>query len=152
MAVRLNSSVSSIIDSLSSIGVHLLLIDPVVLRKLFVHESPLDTSDIDLITFGVTKESVRKFSKDFNEQNVSVEYSKDSHDSIDHIFIECQQKIVHLAVLHKYHSYYLINVNSVPLRKGLQLSYGDKLRAIESYELANDKGLVSLFCLLVKRR
>lgn len=51
--------------------------------------------------------------------------------STDHIFIEFKRKIVHLAVLHKYKTFYLVERNEISLTQDIQLSYGDKLRAID---------------------
>ncbi len=112
-----------------------MLIDPYVLNHLFISQFSFDKIDKQLITFGITDESTDKFLKHFHQTPFSIKLSKhissNQKHSIDHIFIEYQQKIIHLAILHKYHSYYLIEKNTLPLSDDAQLSYGDTLRAIE---------------------
>ena len=67
--------------------------------------------------------------------NFSIKTSKNNlptyKTSIDHVFIEYENKTVHLAILHKYNSYYLIQENTHPLSNDIHLSYGDTLRAVE---------------------
>ena len=80
-------------------------------------------------------DSVETFFQQFKETNISIKLSKNiltnRKISIDHIFIEYQQNIIHLAVLHKYHSYYLIYENTLRLSANIHLSFGDTIRAIE---------------------
>jgi hypothetical protein len=114
---------------------NLLLIDPYVLNHIFIHRLPFDEIDKQLITFAIIDESIERFLRYFQQSPFSLQISKtilpNQKSSINHIFIEYQQKTIHLAVLHKYHSYYLIERNTLPLSNDIQLTYGDTLRAVE---------------------
>jgi len=120
---------------LFELKLNLILIDPDVLNSIFIRQLPFDKIDKQLITFAITDESVKTFFESIHDIQFSIKISKsilpNRKTSIGHIFIEYQHKIVHLAVLHKYHSYYLIHKNTLRLSDDIQLSYGDKLRAID---------------------
>ncbi|CAF3462449.1 unnamed protein product [Rotaria socialis] len=137
---RSNSTFSIILDDLLPLKVNLLLIDPYVLQYLFIGQFSFDKLEKELITFGIIDEFVENFLQTFQGNNFSINISKNdlsNHKiSTDHIFIEYQQKIIHLAVLHEYKSFYLIEENTISLSTNIQLSYGDTLRAVERTEIA----------------
>ncbi len=108
---------------------NLLLIDPYVLDYLFIRQLSFDKLDKRLITFGIIDPPYKTFYQYFLEKEVSIKISKDI--SVNHIFIEYKHKIIHLAVLHPYYSFYLVQENTLSLSDDIQLSYGDKLRVIE---------------------
>jgi len=130
-----NSTFYVILNHLFELKVNLILIDPSVLNSIFIRQLSFDQLEKQLITFAIIDESVETVFESIQQTNFSIKLSKtilsNQKISISHIFIEYQHKIVHLAVLHKYHSYYLIHKNNLPLSDDIQLSYGDKLRAIE---------------------
>lgn len=126
---RSNSTFSFILDDLYELKLNLLLIDPYVLDYLFIRQLSFEKFDKQLITFGVIDLSFEIFIQYFQEKNFVIKISKNI--SIDHIFIEYKQKIIHLAILHPYYSFYLIQKNTLSLFDNIQLSYGDTLRAIE---------------------
>jgi len=126
---RSNSTFSFILVDLYELKLNLLLIDPYVLDYLFIRQLSFEKFDKQLITFGVIDLSFEIFIQYFQEKNFIIKISKNI--SIDHIFIEYKQKIIHLAILHPYYSFYLIQKNTLSLFDNIQLSYGDTLRAIE---------------------
>jgi len=126
---RSNSTFSFILDDLYELKLNLLLIDPYVLDYLFIRQLSFEKFDKQLITFGVIDLSFENFVEYFQNKNFIIKISKNI--SIDHIFIEYKQKIIHLAILHPYHSFYLVKKNSLSLSNDIQLSYGDTIRAIE---------------------
>jgi hypothetical protein len=130
-----NSTFYVILNHFFELKLNLILIDPYVLNYLFIRQLSFDQLEKQLITFAIIDESVETVFESIQQTNFSIKLSKtilsNQKISIGHIFIEYQQKIIHLAVLHKYHSYYLIHKNNLPLSDDIQLSYGDKLRAIE---------------------
>ncbi len=130
-----NSTFNVILNHLFQLKLNLILIDPYVLNYLFIRQLSFDQLEKQLITFAIIDESVEAVFESIQQMKFSIKVSKtvlsNEKTSIDHIFIEYQHKIVHLAVLHKYHSYYLIHKNNLPLSDDIQLSYGDKLRVIE---------------------
>ncbi|CAF0764509.1 unnamed protein product [Rotaria sp. Silwood1] len=134
-----NSIFHFILDRLLQIKINLFLIDPYVLNYLFIDELPFDKLEKQLITFAIIDDSVERFFRYFQERNFSIKLSEtilsNQKTSIDHIFIEYKNKIIHLAVLHKYKSFYLIQKNILPLSENIQLSYGDTLRAVEPIEI-----------------
>ena len=111
---------------------NLLLIDPYTLNYLFVDQLSFENFNKKSITFGIIDQSLEKFIPYLEENHFTFRISKST--ALDHIFIEYQQKIVHLAILHPYYTYYLVRPTSLSLLDDVQLSYGDKLRAIEQYE------------------
>jgi hypothetical protein len=126
---RLNSTFSYILSHLLNFKLNLLLIDPDVLNYLFIDQSSFDKLDKRLITFGITDQSIEKYFSYLEEKQFSIKISKNI--SLDHVFIEYKQNIIHLAILHPYHSYYLIQENTLTLSDDIQLYYGDVLRAVE---------------------
>jgi len=126
---RSNSTFYFILDHLFDLKLNLLLIDPFVLDFLFIRQLSFDKFDKQLITFGIVNQSFETFFQYFQEKKFSIKISRNI--SIDHIFIEYKQKIIHLAILYPYHSYYLIQKNTLSLSDQIQLSYGDTLRAVE---------------------
>ncbi|CAF1108246.1 unnamed protein product [Rotaria sordida] len=136
---RSNSTFYFIFDHLLQLKVNLLLIDPYVLNYLFIEQLSFDKLERQLITFAITDDLVERFIQYFQETIFSITISENilsNHKtSIDHIFIEYKQKIIHLAILHKYKSFYLIEENILPLSENIQLSYGDTLRAVEPVEV-----------------
>ncbi|CAF0892593.1 unnamed protein product [Rotaria sordida] len=136
---RSNSTFYFIFDHLLQLKVNLLLIDPYVLNYLFIEQLSFDKLERQLITFAITDDLVERFIQYFQETIFSIKISENilsNHKtSIDHIFIEYKQKIIHLAILHKYKSFYLIEENILPLSENIQLSYGDTLRAVEPVEV-----------------
>ncbi|CAF0987460.1 unnamed protein product [Rotaria sordida] len=136
---RSNSTFYFIFDHLLQLKVNLLLIDPYVLNYLFIEQLSFDKLERQLITFAITDDLVERFIQYFQETIFSIKISENilsTHKtSIDHIFIEYKQKIIHLAILHKYKSFYLIEENILPLYENIQLSYGDTLRAVEPVEV-----------------
>lgn len=107
----------------------LLLIDPYVLKHLFIDHLSFDQLDRELITFGLVDHSIEKHFSSLKDKGFSIRTSANIF--LDHVFIEYKEKIVHLAILHPYHTFYLIETNTRFLASRIQLSYGDKLRAIE---------------------
>ena len=128
---RSNSTFGYLLESVSRSKVDLLLIDPDVLDQLFVRRGSLDSLTQRWMTFGIVDQSVDAFLSHLQRTNFSVKISKDPLQSPDHLFIEYQEKILHLAVLHKYHSYYLVEPNTLSLPADVQLSFGDTLRIVE---------------------
>ena len=124
-----NSTFYYIIGHLRHLKLNLLLIDPNVLNDLFIDQLPFDQLGEELITFGITDQSIERFFPYLEEQKFSIKTSENV--ALDHVFIQSNEKIVHLAVLHPYHSYYLIQQNTLSLPDHIQLTYGDKLRAVE---------------------
>ncbi len=126
---RSNSTFYFILDHLFELKLNLLLIDPYVLDYLFIHQLSFEKLDKRLITFGIIDPPYEMFYQYFLEKEVSIKISKDI--SVNHIFIEYKHEIIHLAVLHPYYSFYLVQENTLSISDDIQLSYGDKLRAIE---------------------
>ena len=130
-----NSTFYIILNHLFQLKLNLILIDPHVLDYIFIRQLSFDKLQKQLITFAIIDESLETVFESIQGIEFSRKVSKtillNHKTSVGHIFIEYQYKIVHLAVLHKYHSYYLIYKNTLPLSDDTQLSYGDKLRAIE---------------------
>ncbi|CAF1098910.1 unnamed protein product [Adineta steineri] len=128
----LNSNISLVLEYISKLNINLLLIDPVVLDYLFIRHLSLQKR---LITFGILNESIPFLDPLFSIQNFSITLSTNmKKTSIDHIFIEYNQQIIHLAILHKQNSYFLIHKNTAQLPIDIKLSYGDTLRILEPFE------------------
>ncbi len=127
---RSNSLFYFILDHLFKLELNLLLIDPYVLDYLFIRQLSFDKLDKRLITFGIIDQPFEIFFQYFQKKNFSIKISI-KNISIDHIFIEYKQKTIQLAILHPYYSFYLVQENTLSLSDDIQLSYGDKLRAIE---------------------
>ncbi|CAF1633587.1 unnamed protein product, partial [Adineta ricciae] len=123
------SNLDLILIYLSKCHINLLLIDPFVLEFLFVQQLSYKQLRKRLITFGIFNDSLRLLEPIFSINNFSVKLSNS-----DHIFIEYDQQIVHLAVLHPQNSYFLIQKNLLPLPSDVHLSYGDTPRVIEPQE------------------
>jgi hypothetical protein len=130
------SNFDFILEYLSTFNINLLLIDPILLNHLFILQFSFEKFPKRLITFGISNNSIPS-----NHPLFSIKTS------IDHIFIEYNQHIIHLAILHEEKTYFLIQKNTIQLPTDVELSYGDKLRAIESssteVNLMNDKYLFS---------
>ena len=126
---QLNSTFYPILQHLSALKLKLLLIDPYVLKYLFIDRLPFDHLNRQLITFGLVDHSIEKHFSSLKKKGFTIKTSTNIF--LDHIFIEYKEKIVHLAILHPYHSFYLIQTNTRFVPSNIQLSYGDKLRAIE---------------------
>lgn len=126
---RFNSTFSQILDHLSAVKLKLILIDPHVLKHLFVSQLSFDHLDRQWITFGVIDSSIEKYFPFFKQQGLTIQTSTNIF--LDHVFLEYKQKIVHIAILHRHYSFYLIHPNLLPLSNQIELAYGDKLRAIE---------------------
>ncbi|CAF0848342.1 unnamed protein product [Adineta steineri] len=125
---RSKSTFYFIINYLFQSKFNLILIDPHVLRHLFIHHISFDQLEKPFITFAIHDESVERLIESLQDVKFSIKIST------DHIFIEYENKTVHLAILHKYNSYYLIHKNTLLLSNDIHLSYGDKLRAVEHME------------------
>ncbi len=110
---------------LSKLNINLLLIDPFLLDHLFIRQFSFQQFSKRLITFGISNNSIPLIYPLFSIKNLSIKTS------IDHIFIEYNQKIIHLAILHNEKTYFLIRKNTIQLPINVELSYGDKPRAIE---------------------
>lgn len=126
---QLNSTFYPILQHLSTLKFKLLLIDPYVLKHLFIDRLPFDHLNRELITFGLVDHSIEKHFPSLKKKGFTIKTSTDIF--LDHVFIGYEGKIIHLAILHPYHSFYLIQMNTRFLPSNIQLSYGDKLRAIE---------------------
>jgi hypothetical protein len=124
-----NSTFYYIIDYLFDLKLNLLLIDPYVLNYLFIDQLSFDKLDKQLITFGIIDQSIERYFSYLSEKKFSIKISKNPF--LDHVFIEYKQKIIHLAILHPYHSFYLIQENIYTISDHIQLYYGDILRAVE---------------------
>jgi hypothetical protein len=121
-----------ILDYLSKFNINLLLIDPFLLDHLFIRHLSFKQLQKRLITFGIFNDSISTIHPLFSLQNLTIRISRNSHNSsVDHIFIEYNQHIIHLAILHKEKSYFLIQKNTVQLPVDIELSYGDTLRVIK---------------------
>ncbi|CAF3996922.1 unnamed protein product [Adineta steineri] len=134
-----NSTFHFLINHLYQLKFKLLLIDPYVLQHLFINHSSFDGLNQQHITFGIIDESIEILFDSLQKNvNFSIKTSKNNlpayKTSIDHVFIEYENKTVHLAILHKYNSYYLVQENTRPLSNNIRLSYGDTLRAVEHVE------------------
>jgi hypothetical protein len=126
----LKSKFNLILKYLSKFHIELLLIDPILLDYLFIHQLSFQKYHQPLITFGIFNESISIIRPLlFSLRNLSIIISQNS--SIDHIFLEYNQHIIHLAVLHKKKTYFLIEKNIASLPMTIKLTYGDTLRAIE---------------------
>ncbi|CAF4156157.1 unnamed protein product [Adineta steineri] len=125
---RSKSTFYFIINYLFQSKFNLILIDPHVLRHLFIHHLSFDQLEKQLITFAIHDESVERLIESLQDVKFSIKTST------DHIFIEYENKTVHLAILHKYNSYYLVHKNTLLLSNDIHLSYGDKVRAVEHME------------------
>lgn len=111
-----------------------ILIDPGILDHLFLRQYPFDIIDKPLITFGLMDQPDASFLSSFEGTNFNVEVSQTNTEgvqSINHIFITHRDKILHLAILHKYHSYYRVEKSDVLLNDDIQISFGDTVRIIE---------------------
>ncbi|UJR10626.1 hypothetical protein I4U23_014823 [Adineta vaga] len=127
-----SSNFDFILEYLTKCHINLLLIDPIVLEYLFIQQLPFRQLQKRLITFGIFNDSLQLIEPILSMRNFSVKISKtDTNTRIDHIFIEHNQQIIHLAVLHQQNSYFLIHQNHLSLPTDLKLSYGDILRIIE---------------------
>ncbi|CAF1246082.1 unnamed protein product [Adineta ricciae] len=136
-----NSSFYFILNHLFQSNFKIILIDPFVLDFLFIYQLPFDKLDKQLVTFAIVDESVQLLLQTLQRTSVfSVQTSTTTQDnhriSIDHIFITYQHKILHLAVLHKYHSFYLVQPNHHRFSDddNVHLPFGDKLRAVDHIE------------------
>jgi hypothetical protein len=126
----LNSNFDFILKYLSKFNIDLLLIDPFLLDYLFIRQLSFKQYHRPLITFGIFNDSIPIIHRLFSLQNLSIIISQKS--SIDHVFIQYNQQIVHLVVLHKKKTYFLIEKNTRTLPMNIKnLTYGDTLRAIE---------------------
>ena len=121
------SNLDFILIYLAKCHINLLLIDPLVLEYLFVQQLSYKLLQKRSITFGIFNDSLRLLEPIFSVNNFSVKLSNS-----DHVFIEYDQQIVHLAVLHSQNSYFLIRKNLLPLPSDVHLPYGDTVRAIET--------------------
>lgn len=126
---RSNSTFSFILNNLFQLKLNLLLIDPYVLDYLFIHQLSFENLDKQIITFGIQNSSFQSIIEYFSKEPFSIKISKNL--SINHLFIEYQQKIIHLATLHPRFTYYLIEKNTHIDFDDIQLSYGDTLRIVE---------------------
>lgn len=129
------STFNLILDHLVQSNFNVLLVDPYVLNYIFYENLPFEDLENPLITFGVHEETVEALLQSFHGTNFTIKISESTlsnyKTSIDHVFIEHEEKSIHLAVLHKFNSYYLINENKLELPDAVQLSYGDTLRAVD---------------------
>jgi len=127
------SNIYFIFEYLSKLNINLLLIDPFVLDYLFIRHLPFQYIQKRVITFGIFDDSIQLIIPLFSLKNCSIRISKNIETTtIDHIFIEYNQQIVHLAVLHQEKYYFLIRKNIVQLPFDIKLSYGDTDRVIQS--------------------
>ena len=125
-SIRLSSSnFYFILNYLAKSPIKIILIDPFVLDYLFIRQLSFEQLQRRLITFGVFNDSIETVRSLFSFQNISITTSK------DHLFIEYNQQIIHLAILHEQESYFLIEKNSLQIPDDIQLSYGDVTRVIE---------------------
>ncbi len=135
LSMRLNSNDSPVYQSsnifkyLSTYKIELVLIDPILLDYLFIRQLSFKQYHQPLITFGIFNESIPIIHSLVFLHNLSITISQKS--SIDHIFIQHNQYIVHLAVLHKKKTYFLIEKNTAVLPMNIKLTYGDTLRTID---------------------
>jgi hypothetical protein len=123
------SNLYIILEHLSKFNINLLLIDPFL---LFIRQLSFQQLQQRLITFGIFNESMQSIHLLFSVTNFSIKISQSfNKPSLDHIFIEYNQQIIHLAVLYEENSYFLVQKTTVQLPIDVKLSYGDTLRVIE---------------------
>jgi hypothetical protein len=126
------SNLFIILEHLSKFNINLLLIDPFLLDYLFIRQLSFQQVQQRLITFGIFNESMQSIHLLFSVTNFSIKISKSFKKlSLDHIFIEYNQQIIHLAVLYEENSYFLVQKTTAQLPIDVKLSYGDTLRVIE---------------------
>lgn len=134
------SNLNLILKYLLKLNINPILIDPSLLNYLFIQHLPLKQFQKRLITFGIINDTLPLIHPLFSLQNFSITISKNLQQStIDHIFIEYNQQIIHLAVLHKRESYFLIEKNTAKLSINMRLPYGDTLRVIIESDFIKDK-------------
>jgi len=127
------SNIYFIFEYLSKLNVNLLLIDPFVLDYLFIRHLSFQYIQKRVITFGIFDDSIRLIIPLFSLKNCSIKISKNFETtSIDHIFIEYNQQVIHLAVLYQEKTYFLIRKNIAQLPFDIKISYGDTDRVIQS--------------------
>ncbi|CAF2166400.1 unnamed protein product [Rotaria magnacalcarata] len=128
-------NINFIFEYLSKLQINLLLIDPFLLDYLFIHRLPFRKFQKRIITFGITNDSIHIINVLSSEKKFSVTISRSFNNAtIDHIFIEYNQQLIHLAILHEKKSYFLIRPTTVHLSIDINLSYGDTARVIELTE------------------
>ena len=117
---------------------NIILIDPNVLNQLFIHHTLFDELNEHFVTFAVFNQSVQSLLQTLQQMpHFSIQTSASTltnhRMSVDHIFITYQYKTLHLAVLHKYYSFYLVQPNHFRFSddENVHLSFGDKLRAVD---------------------
>jgi len=126
------SNLYIILEHLSKFNINLLLIDPFLLDYLFIRQLSFQQLQQRLITFGIFNESMQSIHLLLSVTNFSIKISKSfKKPSPDHIFIEYNQQIIHLAVLYEENSYFLVQKTTAQLPIDVKLSYGDTLRVIE---------------------
>jgi hypothetical protein len=123
-------------EHLSTFHLNLVLIDPVLLEHLFVRQLSFKQFNRTLITLGIVDASVSAIDRVLTQGEFTITRSDspsiNTDTALDHLFIEFNQHVIQLAVLHKVNTYYLIRKSLVSLPAGgLALSYGDRLRVIE---------------------
>lgn len=112
--------------------VNLLLIDPVILDHLVVRRLPFEQLDTRWMTLGIAPAAVQFIERLASLSNFSVTISRTADNaSMDHIFVEQQQHIIQLAVLHPQNSYFLIRANAARLPANARLTYGDTPRILD---------------------
>lgn len=127
-----NSTLIFILDCLFKLKFNLFLIDPYVLNYLFIDKLLLENFNKKFVTFGIIDPSIENILPYLEEKQFTIRLSKSN--TLDHIFIEYDQIIVHLAILHPYYTFYLVKKATLSLSDDVRLSYGDTLRAIEHVE------------------
>ena len=112
-----------------------MLIDPVLLEHLFIRQLSFKQFNQTLITLGIVDASVSTIDRVLTQGEFSIRRSDspsiNTDTSLDHLFIEFNQHVIQLAVLHKVNTYYLIRPSLASLPAGITLAYGDRLRVIE---------------------
>ncbi|CAF1348610.1 unnamed protein product [Adineta ricciae] len=135
---RSNRTLYFVINQLFQLQINLVLIDPQILQHLFIHRLPFDDIHRTFITFAIVEESLQPLISSLHDLKLSMKTSETNSRNrkhlVDHIFIKHHRLTVHVAVLHKYSSYYRIHVNHQSLPKNVHLPFGDKLRAIDYFE------------------
>ena len=117
---------------------NIILIDPNALNQLFIDHISFDKLNEQLVTFAVFDQSAQRLLQTLQKiSHFSIETSATTlanhRMSIDHIFITYQHRTLHLAVLHKYYSFYLVQPNHFRFSDDdhVHLPFGDKLRAVD---------------------
>ena len=113
-----------ILNTLVNFQSDIVLIDPFLLEFLFIHRLSFQVFKKRLITFAIFNNSTQILRPLQSHSDISIQIST------DHIFIEYNQHIVHLAVFHEQQSYFLIEKNKVQLQNDIKLSFGDTIRVI----------------------